>query len=86
MNEPHSPKVFPQGREEGRREFLVLLRLFFQNWDAPPVSFEELHEKDDVISLLSKQLFLPLLPCTKKDEIFFIHISFMPLFSRVYQT
>ena len=41
MNEPRSPKVFPKGRtrrtqrEEGRREFLVLLRLFFQNWDAP---------------------------------------------------
>ncbi|TAE58655.1 MAG: hypothetical protein EAZ87_12665 [Nostocales cyanobacterium] len=22
-------------REEGRREFLMLLLLFFQNWDAP---------------------------------------------------
>jgi hypothetical protein len=33
MNEPRRTRR--TRREEGRREFLVLLRLFFQNWDAP---------------------------------------------------
>jgi len=33
MNEPQ--RTQRTQREESLREFLVLLRLFFQNWDAP---------------------------------------------------